>query len=170
MSTSNSVPPRQRLFFGIVFAFCGSFPLFLMAGGLVSPAPRSADGPLWIAVLTSAIFLLAGAMLMLGALVPGATEDGSLPPDAPRAFRVAQYILGLGIAATLAVTVTWIACGPGERHFLVSGIGVGVGSGVWLGRAAFGVGAAVMWLIFVMMAVQGVRTLKEPGAPRGTSA
>jgi hypothetical protein len=122
---------------------------------------------LWVAVLTSAIFLLAGAMLVLGAVVPGATNDGSMPPDAPRAFRVTQYLLGLGIAAALSVTVSWVAFGPGERHFLVSGIGVG---GALLGRAAFGIGATVMWLVFGMMAVQGARALRNPGMPGNTAA
>jgi hypothetical protein len=164
MPNNRTASPRERFFFGIVFAFCGAFPLCLAAAGVI--APRSADAPFWLAALTSAIFLLAGGMLMISALVP-ATEDGSLPRNAPLILRLAQYILSLCIAAALSVAITWIAFGPGERHFTTSGIGFSDINALF-GRAAFGIGAVAMWCFFVLMAVQGMRSLRGPGPSEPT--
>jgi hypothetical protein len=67
--------------------------------------------------------------------------------------------LGLAIFVCMAAIASWVAFGPGERTFTASG-SFGDGSvGETTGRVMFGVGAVVMWLCTLVIAIDGARRL-----------
>jgi hypothetical protein len=57
----------------------------------------------------------------------------------------------------MAATGSWIAFGSGSRTFSVN---VPLLSGEGIGRIVFGVGALIMWLIVIGVAVQTWRKLR----------
>ena len=70
------------------------------------------------------------------------------------------HVAGLGIVAALATVGTWVAFGPGERAFSIAIPFLGSGPGnEWIGRAAFGIGAVLAWLILLIAAVAWWRKL-----------
>ena len=97
--------------------------------------------------------LLAGITIFIQAL-GHANEAGELPPDAPRWMRFAQFLIVLTLFACFALMGSWVAFGPGERHF--SGT---FGGGATVGRIAFGIGAIIAWLSTILVAVYGWRRI-----------
>ena len=64
----------------------------------------------------------------------------------------------VGAVVGLAVAATWIAFGDGPRHFVLPVIAWGS----WaegIGRAGFGLGALLAWLIAVLMARAGAKKI-----------
>ena len=163
MAGQTSASPRQRLVIGAIFVI-GGLLICLIAAGVFKPDPRSIHAPLWLIGLIGLAFALAGGTVMLGASVPDAQADGSLPATAPLSLRVTQYLMGLTIVAALAVTGTWVSFGPGERHFTSTVTAFGASSsgagGETFGRVIFGAGAILTWLFFILVAVQGARKLR----------
>jgi len=100
-------------------------------------------------------------MIVGYAVAGGVKPDGDLPAGTPRGVRVTQYLLGLGIISALGAVTTWVAFGPGSRAFTVTLPFVGRGPGdETVGRAAFGIGAVLMWIflvVFVMISVRRIR-------------
>jgi hypothetical protein len=74
-----------------------------------------------------------------------------------------QYFLGLGTVGSLTAVFTWIAFGPGERHFsttIVLPFTVHRGtSGDTSGRTLFGIAAVAFWLFLVAFGVSGAQRL-----------
>jgi len=82
-------------------------------------------------------------------------------PGTPWPLRLTQYVLGLGIVASLAAITTWIAFGAGPRAFAVAGTFTGRGAmSETVGRAVFGVGAVLLWAFFAVLAVVSARRLR----------
>lgn len=69
----------------------------------------------------------------------------ALPPE----YRKWQTLLATLVITCFALTFDWVAFGPGERKFTGSIMGFGFIPGEFLGRAFFGVGAAILdiWAI-----------------------
>jgi hypothetical protein len=70
-----------------------------------------------------------------------------------------QRFFGALLVTAFALTLDWIAFGPGERHFsggISIGIGIGFNPGQLLGRIAFGIGAVIL---DIMAAVLWTREL-----------
>src|SRR5580698_9309658 len=122
------------LIFIVPMMAIGGF-MLLRSLDVLGPIPPSPDGPAWLGALIGFVFV-AGSSSALIKIVFGGDNLGNngLPQSAPLAVRVVYGGLGYSIVAGLAALFSWVAFGPGERHF--SGSGAFLGAGV--GRAAFG--------------------------------
>lgn len=156
MAQQNSFTGRA-LFFGLSAGFAGLL-LVLMSLGVFAPL-GPVYGPPWIVFCAGLVFVLGAVLLTLRAAAGDHAREGELPPDAPRALHLAQYLLALAIFVCMALIASWVAFGPGERTFTASGsFGEGrVGDGP--GRVMFGIGAVIMWLCTLVMAIDGARRL-----------
>ena len=135
---------------GLVALGVGMLP-FLALMGVLPTAPRPPDAaPDWIGILIGLAFLFAGIIAIMRSFT-GMDADGNLAATAPGTVRVLNDGLGIVIVASLAMIFTWVAFGPGERHFTMSGGFAGVGgamaSGDTPGRIAFGFGAVLGWIM-----------------------
>jgi hypothetical protein len=86
-----------------------------------------------------------------------------MPPGTSWSIRLVQYLLGLAIVSLMTAVFTWVAFGPGTRHFSTT---VSLpfwsstkASGETFGRAAFGFGAALLWLFLIGVGISGARQL-----------
>jgi uncharacterized protein DUF3592 len=142
-SDGGKLTPRGRLAVGLAVAALG----FLMIGLGLHAALR-ATHPLtsedFIGILAASVFVFGGALL-------------ALPPE--RAGL--QTLLGALLMTAFALTLDWIAFGPGPRHFgggmSNSWLGVGFQPGETLGRTVFGIGAVVLDVIAAAMWVRLIR-------------
>ncbi len=129
--------------------------IMLAAAGIFGQPVQSPQNvhsdPSWLGALCGFIFFAGGASVIIRAFYgPADPQQSELPADAPAVVRFLYGALGVAIVVSLGATFTWIAVGPGERHF--SGSGAFLGPGV--GRAMFGLGALLAWSF---LAIQGVR-------------
>ena len=146
-------------FWGLFAIALGGLILLAVAGVLPS---KGEQAPAWVVACAAAIFVLAGGLLVLRSFMGGDMNDRELPRDAPFWLRTIYYVAGLGIVAALATVGTWVAFGPGERAFSSSIPFLGSGpANPWVGRAAFGIGAVLAWLFFIVAAVAWWRKLKR---------
>lgn len=164
MSDSRPATPREMLGFGLLAAGIGLY--FVLVGAGLLPVPggsRALHAPLWVVVAAGLVFLLAGGSLLVQR-AGGAKDSGSeLPPEAPRWMRAVQQLLVVALFVSFAVIGSWIAFGPGERAITVS---TPFGSGPaneWVGRAAFGVGAVILWLCTIGIVVSALRRIGRRG-------
>src|SRR5437899_6298793 len=134
-SASNRVSPQMAWFLG---AIC------VIAGGAVVAASILADdarmeAPRWVVSAAGAAFLLAGL-----ALVKSYAFDHGMGQPAD----VWSPLLGALVCSCFTLIAGWIAFGPGERRFRVSGsfLFLWLPPSVieWLGRAVFGLGALLV--------------------------
>jgi hypothetical protein len=156
--------PGGAIVIGLLLGASGTF-IVLMALGAFGVERLSAGTPEWVGVLAGLVFALAGLAVIVGYGTGGATADGELPPDAPFAVRLVQYLLGLGMTVSLALIGSWVAFGAGPRRFSGSGglggVGAGTAVGETLGRVAFGLGALVTWGIVILITVAGFKRLRR---------
>jgi Protein of unknown function (DUF3592) len=150
---AGSLSPRGRLSVGLAVAAMG----FLLIGLNVHTA-LNATHPLasedFIGAFAAMIFVFGGALL-------------ALPPE-----RAAlQKILGTLLVTTFALTLDWMAFGPGPRRFgggfSYGIIGIGFQPGEMFGRIAFGIGAV---MLDIVAAVMWVRLMRQPRGPSGTAS
>jgi hypothetical protein len=147
----------QLRFWGAVTLALGSLIMLAAAGVLPS---KGGDAPAWVVACAASVFVLAGGLLLLRSVMGGDMNDRELPRGVPLVLRAIYYAAGLSVVAALATVGTWVAFGPGERAFSVSIPFLGSGPGnEWIGRAAFGAGAALTWLFFLIAAVAWWRKL-----------
>jgi hypothetical protein len=146
---------------GLACAGMGVF-VMLMAFGVIGRGSLD-DAPPWVGVCAGLVFVLGGAAVIVGyAIADGAAPDGDLPPGTPFGIRLAQYLLGLGIVASLASIATWVAFGEGPRKFTGSG-SLGTGPvGDTAGRIVFGVGAVLVWGFLLLLGIVGAKRLRRP--------
>jgi hypothetical protein len=88
-----------------------------------------------------------------------ANDQGELPAGAPGWMRVVQYLVGVAIFASFGAIGSWIAFGPGARSFSGSFSLFGAEINASAGRIAFGLGAIIVWLCTIAVAVSGARKL-----------
>jgi hypothetical protein len=86
--------------------------------------PRGHDAPdaalPWIGWLLGMVFGSTGIVVIMKDIAGSANDvSGSLPASAPRPLRVVYDLLSVIIVCSLAVLFSWIAFGPGSRHFSV---------------------------------------------------
>ena len=159
MSTRTQLTPRGAALLAVVCVACAVFPIL---GGLRIIPVRLADGvPGWIVVAAGSTFLLAAGALAVDALAGGIGPDGDIPANAPSSLRTAQGLCGFGIVVLFAVITSWIAFGPGERHFSIA-ISLPLAwirarSGDTAGRWAFGTAAVMLWLVVILTCVNTLR-------------
>lgn len=156
--TEKRARSKELLFVGLFAVAMGIIPMLMVTGVLSS----TLHAPLWVGVLAGGVFILAGSALVLRWFAGGDANDGEMPKSAPLWLRAVYYLMGLAVIGALAAIGTWVAFGPGTRAFSVSIPFLGSGPGnEWIGRGAFGLGAILTWLFFVVAAVSWSRKLRR---------
>jgi hypothetical protein len=144
---------------GIVAGSAGLYFLLVGAGVLRVPGgPGNLNGPVWLLFCAGLAFFLAGAAILLQAF-GRANDQGEFPADAPSWLPVMQYLIGIAIFAAFGAIGSWIAFGPGERAFSGSFFFLPGEANAAVGRAAFGVGAVIVWICTIGFAVLGGKKL-----------
>lgn len=162
LQSSSSAHDRSLLAIGAACAAGGVY--FVLVGFGTLPPPSKINGPLWLSICVGLVFLAGGVMVLVrGWLnVPDAQD---LPADAPRALIALQWIATVAASAGLATAGTWVAFGDGPRQFVLP-IPLGGSLGEIIGRAAFGLGAVIAWLITLAFARVGAKKVFEKKGER----
>jgi len=148
---ARNLSPRGRIALGLAVAALG---FLVMGSGLYSAlhAKHALTSEDLIGVFAAMVFVFGGTLL-------------ALPPE--RAGL--QRLLAVLLVTTFALTLDWIAFGPGARRFgggIASGIiGIGFNPGEILGRTAFGIGAVILDVAATLMWVRLIRTYAGPTKP-----
>lgn len=157
----NTRPNKTSIFLGVICIAIGTIPL-LTALGLIPHRPVSSDSePRWTDWLIGLVFASAGILVIMRGIT-GSADDASsaMPANAPRLLRGAYNLLSVAIVCSLALVFTWVAFGPGPRHFSLSVVGLWMpasGVGETIGRAAFGFASVLFWCILGVIVVARVR-------------
>jgi hypothetical protein len=133
---------------------------FLTTMGIL-PTKGPPSDPSWVGWLIGLIFGGAGILVVMKGFT-GNTNDasGELPANSPRSLRAFYALVSVAIVCSLALLFTWIAFGPGPRHFSISTGGLSIptsGAGDTLGRAAFGAGSVLFWCFAIGIVVVTAR-------------
>jgi hypothetical protein len=159
MQRQEPASARTMLFIGLIATGIGLYFVLVAFGVLPIPGgSRNLHGPLWVVFCAGLAFLLAGLTVLTRVAAGGDRLEGELPASAPRWLRMMQYLFMLAIFACFGAIGSWIAFGAGPRHFSMSGFLIG-NPGEMFGRAVFGIGAVLIWLCMIAMAVSGARKL-----------
>jgi len=147
------------LVLALPMAAIGGLMMFRSLGAFGAIA-TTADAPAWLGALIGFVFFAGGASVVIK-MIFGAENmaQSELPAEAPLPVRLFYNGLGFGVVVGLGALFTWVAFGPGERHF--SGSGAFLGPIV--GRALFGLAGMATWLMLVLM---GVRWFKRQRSRR----
>jgi hypothetical protein len=139
---------------GLIAAAIG---LFVIVGGLAKHGLDPVDGePAWLGILCGLIFVLGGGAVVIQTVInDGKTPEGELPASTPGWLRAAYQLICVTIVVSMGALASWVAFGPGERQF--SGNGGFLGPSV--GRAAFGFGAALIWITLAAFGFAKIRRL-----------
>src|ERR1700722_10907373 len=144
-------PSKTMIAVGILTTAIGMIPLLMALGILPHAQDPSDPTPPWVVSLIGLVFASAGlAVVMKGAFGSDSDANGALPAGPPRLLRAAYDALVVVIVCSLGGVFTWIAFGPGVRHFTVSAGGLSMptsGAGDTMGRVAFGFGAVLIWCV-----------------------
>lgn len=166
VDTRTQLSPGGAIAIGLACGGMGTF-CILMALGVFGDSGLSEGTPPWVGVCAGLVFVLGGLAVIVGyGIAGGAGPDGDLVPGTPFVVRLVQTLLGLGITVLLALIATWVAFGPGARHFTgagsIGGVAVGGGSiGELFGRVVFGLGAVLVWAFAIVMLVVSVKRLRR---------
>jgi hypothetical protein len=165
MSASPSNSPSRGTMLAVAL-LVGGFGLYFSLIGLgvvpIPGGPKNLSGPLWVLLAVGLAFLLGAIAVVLQDEAGANPETGELPKDAPSWVRMAQRLIGFAIFVCFALIGSWVAFGPGERQF--SGT---VPVGPTTGRIAFGIGAVIMWVAVIGIAVGGIRKLLKSRTANG---
>ncbi|HLY04699.1 MAG TPA: hypothetical protein VKR31_03025 [Rhizomicrobium sp.] len=146
-------PNKFYIFFGLITMGLGSMPFLAAMGILPSRPPEPGDAPAWIAFAIGLAFVLAGIVVIVRSFAGADDQSSELPQTAPRSLRAFYDLLVMPIPILLALLFTWVAFGPGVRHFSMSigfgGTGAAAAGNETLGRIMFGAGAVLGWIIVV---------------------
>lgn len=153
-------PNNATILVGILFASIGVLPVLAMAGVLPQGQQPTDPAPSWMGWLIGLAFGCAGIIIIVRGLIGSVNSSGDLPPSARPSLRLLNDILSIVVVCSLAAMLTWVAFGPGLRHFSISGGGLlfrtPVSTDIF-GRIAFGIGSIIGWSIAVLMAVTWAR-------------
>ena len=159
MPAQGQLTRRKALAFGALCAVCG---LISVLGALgVIQLNRPPDVPAWMGVAAGSAFLLAAVLLFADAAAGGADADGSMPASAPAYLRHIQTMTGAAIVLVMALMVTWIAFGRGERHFSTTialpFLFYRSANSDLSGRIAFGIAAVLIWLVMILGTIAALK-------------
>lgn len=133
--------------FGAIFIAAGAA-IMAMGADWIRVDPSSIHAPRWVLIASGGVFALGGVMTYTSRLDQ----------------RVNSF-LALILIGTFASIASWIAFGPGERAFSggasVGPVSVGGSGGETVGRAVFGFGAVLLWLLEVLIAVKLIASLRD---------
>ena len=147
--------PWETIGLGTLAAIIGFY--LVLATLSLLPAPGGPDAPMWLVLAVGFGLLLGGLWHLIPALVMDELRvDGEASPNAPQRLHVAQYVFALAVAMCCAMVGSWIALGPGAHGSLPFSTSDSLDM---IGRAAFGIGAVVIWLGLIAVATSGWRKL-----------
>jgi len=133
-TSRSTLTPRGAWGLGLVTAAAG---LGVIAGALWAD-PGRVESPHWVVVAAGLAFVLAGVALI---------REFAVDRESERLDDLWTPLLGALIVTGFAAIASWVAFGPGDRQFRISGPipleWLWPGSGARIGRAAFGVGAVL---------------------------
>jgi hypothetical protein len=129
---------------------------FIFVGFGLLPSPGRINGPLWLSIGCGLVFLLGGVSVSLRGYLRMDDSQTDIPADAPHWVKLVWWGNTVAICCALASIGSWIAFGGGTRHFSVAGL-INGSVGESIGRAAFGLGAILAWLIAAVFARAGWR-------------
>jgi hypothetical protein len=110
---------------------------------------------MWVMLAIGFCLLLGGLRLVIPALVMDELRaEGNAPPGTPQRLHLAQYVFGLAVVMCCAMVGSWIALGPGAHGSLPFSSSDSLDV---LGRALFAIGAVVIWLGLIAVAISGWR-------------
>ncbi len=148
----NDLSPGARLAIGLALCAAG---LALGAYGLLDPAAEIMPDR-FIAAPLGLVAFSAGVLLAF-----------------PGAGLKLKSVFGTLLVTAMGVAISWIAFGPGERHFSgsisIPGLSVGGGSGELSGRIAFGIGAVLIDAFALFSWVRLVKLFAAPEVIRDPS-
>ncbi len=151
MADDQPLSPKARVGLGLLCIAAGAAPM-LAAFDIGPLSARDINGPPWLGFAAGGVFVLAGALLLLG--------------EARRGHPLA-WLLGFLIIAAFAAIGNWIAFGPGPRQCSGSFTGFMFSSSraaaEWECRIAFGIGACIMNGLLAWMLAHGLGRLAGPG-------
>lgn len=155
MDNDETRPDKTRIAMGLLFLVVGVVPLLAVMGILPAGHEPADPAPSWLGWVIGLMFVGAGFYIILS----GFTGDN--PSDATATGRLLlgyRDLLAFGIIVGLGALFSWIAFGPGPRHFSVAFMGFLLPmSGDIIGRAAFGLGALLAWGMLIHFAVTKLR-------------
>jgi hypothetical protein len=151
MRVEQQATPADVVGLGIAFAATGLY--FLLAALDLLPLPDAGrQAPSFLIALTGASFLFAGGMIAYRA------RAGTEPASGPAVARTAPRIATIAITGSLAAIVTFMAIGSGPRAISLAGL---TPAGEALGHAALALGAVIVWIYAIVLAVGLARTLLD---------
>jgi hypothetical protein len=160
MAEASSMPRKfDWMLLVIGFAFAGGGLYFALVGFGLAAAPGRINGPNWLALAVGLVFFAAGASVLVRAWLRVPDNKPNLPNDAPAFALAVQWLAALTVIAGLASIGTWIAFGAGDRSFDFSTPFVAGPLAETIGRAAFGFGAVITWLMAAAVAYTGVKKI-----------
>jgi hypothetical protein len=152
LQTANKI----HIALGLLTMAIGTMPLLALLGILPTRPAAPGDAPAWVGLAIGLAFFLAGIMVIVRSFAGAEDSSSELPQTSPRALRAFYDLLVMPIPVLLALLFSWVAFGPGERHFSMSigfgGSGVAMGGGGQIfGRVMFGCGAVLAWIMVAFM-------------------
>jgi hypothetical protein len=145
--------PWETIGLGTLAAVVG-FYLVLAALSLL-PSPGRPNGPMWLVLAIGFCLLLGGLRVLIPALVMDELRtEGEASTNTPQRLHLPQYVFALAVLMCCAMVAGLIALGPGAYGSLPFSSSDSVDV---LGRAIFAVGAVVIWLGLITVAVRGWR-------------
>ena len=164
--SGNTAPNMTRITVGILCIAIGSIPLLATLGILPTGKAPSDPAPPWIGWLFGLVFVCAGILVVIRGFMGNVNEaSAALPANAPRLLRLVYDLLSVTIVCLLAMLFTWVAFGPGPRHFSVTDNSFSIttsGAGDTMGRVAFGFGSVLFWCVVAGIIVATVRRWRRP--------
>jgi amino acid transporter len=162
---TGSAPNKTTVAIGVLALLVGCVPLLAVLGILPHGQEPADPAPAWMGWVIGAVFVGAGFLVIMRGVWGGADEtSGDLPAGAPRALRMVNDAIGVATVCGLAALFSWVAFGPGPRHFSVDLDGLwmrGFGGSDTIGRIAFGFGAILFWCVTGAFALVIVRRWRQ---------
>jgi hypothetical protein len=157
MRIQDRASPHDVIGIGIAFSIAG---LYFMAGSAgYLPMPET-DAPWFIGFCAGAAFLFVGLTCMVRARAGMSDQQTDMPDDAPRSLQLSYRGFAIGAAGALATIGTWVAIGSGPRSFGLSAPFAEMHTaGETIGRTIFALGAVIVWIYVIALAVGTVRKL-----------
>jgi hypothetical protein len=156
---------RSNYYWAAVAAATGAYFMVLGAGLLPIPSVHAKmHGPQWLTICVGLAFFLASIAIVVQTL-GHADAAGDLPASAPRWMGAVQYMMSFAIFACFGAIMSWIAFGPGERHFSGTFWFVKTATNETFGRVVFGIVAVMVWLGTAAILAAGIRRFSDRSLP-----
>jgi hypothetical protein len=151
--------PWETIGLGTLAAVVGFF--LVLTALILLPSPGWPNGLMWIVLAIGFCLLLGGLWVLIPALVMDELRaEGEASPNTPQRLHVAQIVFALAVVMCCAMIGSWIAFGPGTHGSLPFSSSDSLDV---LGRATFAVGAVIIWLGLVAVAISGWRKRADGG-------